>query len=62
MSNSRERVFISSVVAAAHFPNTSVHKALHVVVVAAAVELCTVELAALCSEIEFQQIAAAVKL
>ena len=59
MSNSRERVF-SSVVAATHFPNTSVHKTLHVVVVA--VELCTVELAALCGEIEFQQIAAAVKL
>ena len=59
MSNSRERVFISSVVAAAHFPNTSVHETLHVV--ANAVELCTVELAALCSEIEFQQIAAAVK-
>ena len=61
MSNSRERVFISSVVAAAHFPNTSVHKTLHVVVVAA-VELCTVELAALCGEIEFLKIAAAVKL
>ena len=60
MSNSQERVFFSSVVAAAHFPNTSVHKTLHVVVVA--VELCTVELAALCGEIEFQQIAAAVKL
>ena len=51
MSNSQERVFFSSVVAAAHFPNTSVHKTLHVVVVA--VELCTVELAALCDDIEF---------
>ena len=60
MSNSRERVF-SSVVAAAHFPNTSVHKTLYVVVVAA-VELCTVEVTVLCIEIEFQQIAAAVKL
>ena len=51
----------SSVVAAAHFPNTSVHKTLYVVVVAA-VELCTVEVTVLCIEIEFQQIAAAVKL
>ena len=51
MSNSQERVFFSSVVAAAHFPNTSVHKTLHVVVVA--VELCIVELAALCDDIEF---------
>ena len=55
-------MFISSVVAAAHFPNTSVHKTLHVAAAAAAaVELCTVEVTVLCIEIEFQQIAAAVK-
>ena len=45
-------MFISSVVAAAHFPNTSVHKTLHVVVAAAVVELCTVEVTVLCQNLK----------